>query len=119
MKRFLKKLRGKLRGRRGESIAEVLVAMLVGCLGLMLLASMITATANLVTKSRKSMDDYYTAGNTLSAMTGASEDEIKVEPALLLDEDGDPAATIAVDEVTYEKEDSSDKIVAYRISDGG
>ena len=55
----MKKIAAKLRSRRGETIAETLVSLLVGCLALMVLAGMIAATARLVRTSEEKMDEYY------------------------------------------------------------
>ena len=55
----MKQIAGKLRSRKGETIAETLVSLLVGCLALMVLAGMIAATARLVRTSEDKMDEYY------------------------------------------------------------
>ena len=54
-----KQISAKLNSRSGESIAEVLVALLISALALVMLASMITSSVDLVTKSRQTMDAYY------------------------------------------------------------
>ena len=51
----------RLRNNAGESIAEVLVALLISSLALMILAGMITSTANMITKSKKVYGDYIAA----------------------------------------------------------
>ena len=48
----------RLRSKAGESITEVLVALMISALGLMLLAGMITASSNMITKSRDKITDY-------------------------------------------------------------
>lgn len=55
----MKQIVKKLRSRAGETIAETLVALLVGTLALMVLAGMITATSNIIKTSESKMDDYY------------------------------------------------------------
>ena len=57
----------KLRSNRGESISEVLVALLISSLALVMLASMISSTTSLVTKSRDVLSEYYDANNALSS----------------------------------------------------
>lgn len=70
----------KIKSRKGESLAEVLIALLVSVLGLVLLASMITTSVNIVTKSKKSMEEYITAENNLISQSGTSgEGKIVIE----------------------------------------
>ena len=59
------KLRKKLHSQSGETIGETLVALLISSLALVMLASMITSTVNLVTKSEAKMNDYYKANTAL------------------------------------------------------
>ena len=64
----------KLKSRKGETISETLVALLISSLALTMLAGAITASANLVEKSRTKMDSYYAAseqGNGVIKMSGA------------------------------------------------
>jgi hypothetical protein len=56
----MKKALAKLKNKSGETIAEVLVALLVSSLGLVMLASMINASTNIIAKSRSLMEEYYT-----------------------------------------------------------
>lgn len=74
-----KKILQKLRERSGESITEVLVAVLVSAVGLVLLAGMITATANLVEKSKNMMKDYVVSENTVVERYGSSGPEGTIE----------------------------------------
>ena len=67
------RLQRKLRGCRGESIAEVLVAVLISALGLALLAGMISGAVNLIQSGEESMQEYVERENALAARTGASE----------------------------------------------
>ncbi|MBQ2641724.1 MAG: hypothetical protein IJG52_00195 [Lachnospiraceae bacterium] len=55
----------RLRSRAGETIAETLVALLISSIGLMMLASMITSSAQLITKSRSVLKEYYAESNQL------------------------------------------------------
>ncbi len=57
----MKQIVNKLRSRAGETIGEVLVALLVSTLALMILAGMISAPSHIVKNSEKRMDAYYTA----------------------------------------------------------
>ena len=55
----------KLKNRRGESIAEVLIALLVSALGMLLLATMISASAKVIQKSKEAMREYVRSENAL------------------------------------------------------
>lgn len=59
------RFRKKLRSQRGDSLSETLVALLVGCLALVMLAGAITTSASLVTRSREKMQEYYAANNAI------------------------------------------------------
>lgn len=67
----MKQIVNKLRSRAGETIGEVLVALLVSTLALMILAGMITATSNVVKTSKDRMDEYYTANAGLEDFSSA------------------------------------------------
>lgn len=49
----------RLRSRAGESIAEVLVALLISVLGIALLVGMIGASTRVISQSTKTMQDEY------------------------------------------------------------
>ena len=55
----------RLRSRAGETIAEVLVSVLIAALGMALLAGMISAASKMITNSRKSTETYVSAENIL------------------------------------------------------
>ena len=55
----MKSLCRKLKSRAGETISEVLIALLISSLGLVMLAAMITASARTITKSREVLETYY------------------------------------------------------------
>ena len=76
---MVKQVKKKLKSYRGETIAEVLIALLISSIALVMLASMISATVNLVTKSKEKMKDYYKANSVLETMeltTAEGEDPI-------------------------------------------
>ncbi|MBR6220466.1 MAG: hypothetical protein IKQ80_07880 [Clostridia bacterium] len=60
----MKKLMSKLRSAAGETIGETLVALLISALALTMLAGAIGAANNIVTRSNKAMNDYYTKTGT-------------------------------------------------------
>ncbi len=55
------KLINRLRSKSGESIAEVLVALLIAALSLTMLAVMISSTVRMVETGKAKMTDYYDA----------------------------------------------------------
>lgn len=55
-------MKKKLRSRAGETISEVLVALLIASISLVMLAGMITASAHAIERSRKMLETYYEAG---------------------------------------------------------
>lgn len=70
-----KKALRKLKEQAGETIAEVLVALLISSVALIMLASMISSTNSMVTKSKNTMKAYYEANENLEKLQG-SEDSI-------------------------------------------
>ena len=70
----MRKCLQKLRKNNGESIGEVLVALLISVLSMTLLASMIAASVSLTRSSKEKLSDYYAAQNTLENKTAASVD---------------------------------------------
>ena len=54
-----KKWREKLHSRAGETITEVLIALLVSALALTMLATMISSTVSMIQQSKESMKNYY------------------------------------------------------------
>ena len=57
---MLKKIKTKLRGKAGESIAETLISTLIAALALTMLAGAIGSAAKIVTGSRNAMQNYRT-----------------------------------------------------------
>ncbi len=70
-----KKLLEKLRSRRGDSIAEVLVALLISAVALVMLASMIADSSRLILRSRDRMAEYDAANNALAVMSADEDDD--------------------------------------------
>ena len=64
-----KKVLDKLRSSRGDSIAEVLIAMLISIVALVMLASMIASSTRLIQRSKSAMEKYDAANNALAEMT--------------------------------------------------
>lgn len=76
----------KLKSRKGDSLAEVLVAVLISLLALGLLGTMVSTSSKMVSKSVDTMDVYYDSCSDLveqnpspSNPTGSVEIEVKTE----------------------------------------
>ena len=65
----------KLRNRGGETITEVLVAVLIAAVALVLLAGMITTTANLIDSSRTKVHGYAEKDLALAEKSGTDAKE--------------------------------------------
>ena len=53
------KLKNKLKSKKGETITETLVSVLIAAAAIILFASMITSSQRILKKSESIMDDYY------------------------------------------------------------
>ena len=62
----------KLSNQSGETIAETLVALLIASLALVMLAGAVSSAMNTVTRSKNTMDDYYTVNNALVVRSTAA-----------------------------------------------
>ncbi len=62
----------RIGGSKGESLAEVLIALLISSLGLVLLAAMITSSGNMLTSSKAAMKEYVAAENRLAEQGSSS-----------------------------------------------
>ena len=67
------KIKSKLNSKSGESITEVLVALLISSLGLLLLAGMISSTNRIVSRSKEATRNYVEQINTLVEQGTSSE----------------------------------------------
>ena len=65
-------MRKKLKSQRGESIGEVLAALLISALGLVLLAAMITSATRMIDRSKTALESYTNQENLLATKTGDS-----------------------------------------------
>ena len=75
MKMGIEALRKKLFGEAGESISEVLIAMLVIELALIMTVSMIVTAGRIMTKSEKIFDKYYSQRNAMETNKAQSDTE--------------------------------------------
>ena len=73
MDRLYRTAKRKLLDRRGDSIGEVLVSLLISAVALVMLASMIAASTSLIMSSREKPEAYYQENNNLTRFVdGAS-----------------------------------------------
>jgi type II secretory pathway component PulJ len=70
---MINKIKEKLKSGKGESIAEVLVSLLISSLALVMLASMINSSSRIIQSSKANMEKYYSANNVLEARTAAAD----------------------------------------------
>ena len=71
----------RLSSESGESIAEVLIALLIAAVALMMLASMISSTVSIVNKSKTKMDEYYQNNAVLELQALALAAHVHVAPS--------------------------------------
>lgn len=55
----------KCKSRRGESLGEVLVALLIGALAIMMFAGLVSASTGIIGKNRSALQEYYSRNNLL------------------------------------------------------
>ena len=65
--------KAKLRSRSGESLAEVMVAILVAAIALVMLAATISSAVSITLKSESTLNDYYEQVRTVAAQDTASD----------------------------------------------
>ena len=115
----MKKILNKLREKRGESISEVLIGLLIAAAAVMLLAGMVNASTVLVQRSRDRMDAYYAQNNALNALLETTADSA-VDPTaptaatVTLDMALAPGTGTTVPVVTATNEELNGKVTAYR-----
>lgn len=76
LKNFRKLAVRKLSSESGESIGEVLAATIVVALGSILLATMVSSSKNIITKSEKAYDKYIAQRNYLETRGGIRDDSV-------------------------------------------
>ncbi len=74
----MRKLSKKLRSRKGEGFAELLVAVLVVAFGCALIASMYAASMSLNLKAKEEDDKYYDALSDMETMQNKKEHETEI-----------------------------------------
>ena len=89
MKRLnmLRSLSKLMRNCSGETMVETLVSVLISSLALLLLATAIGASVNIVMSSKRSMQGFYSDESTLAQGGGSITNSQKVTPSVALRED--------------------------------
>ncbi len=113
MKR-MKRIFTRLRARRGESIAEALIGLLIAALALTLLAGMIGSSSRIIRTGEQAMSEYVDGQNALNARTSGSPGSVALNvdggiPNRLTD--GGSSGSIPVD--VYSIQAGGQSIVAY------
>ena len=70
MRTMMKKFKKKLHSKAGESLVETLVSLLIAAIALTMLAGTLNAASNIITKSRRTLDTYYSANEDETGVTG-------------------------------------------------
>lgn len=80
------KLKNKLKSKKGETITETLVSVLIAAAAMILFASMITSSQRILQKSERIMKDYYTGEAEMEAAIAAGSttggtNKVTIKPA--------------------------------------
>lgn len=76
-----KKIAHRLSSKKGESLTELLAALLVASLGLTMFASALTASKHMMELGQKKMDSYYTGRNSLEVENDSSQQTLGITEA--------------------------------------
>ncbi len=63
---MIKQVKQKLKSDAGESLGEVLIALLIAALALTMLASVISTSARMISQSKEKLEKYYAANEELN-----------------------------------------------------
>ena len=103
-----------VRDQRGETITEVLVAMVIVGLALLMLAVVIATSTNIVRDSREDMQNYYNTANQLVSYSAATTQSgnVTLSVPIAVNAAGSPTSTVAV--TAYVGGDNANKpVVSY------
>lgn len=111
----------KLKNNKGETITEVLVALLISVLSLTLLAGMISASVSMTDKSRKNITGYYTAENMLELNQPKMENGTeKIADVSFVGSDGEvKLSNDSIKVNVYTNGDDKNEILSYSVETGG
>lgn len=74
------RIRKKLKSRRGETLSEVLVAVMVGALAIALFTVMLSSAVRIIQKNRTALSDYYAGNNALIRQEAAAQYDVTAHP---------------------------------------
>lgn len=112
---YASRIRLALRNTHGETITEVLVAMVIVGLALLMLAVVIASSSSIVKKDREYMEDYYETGNMLASYSdsdSAQQGILTVKYASGGDVELSPGDNGSISIVVYANDDGS--VVSYK-----
>ena len=110
----------RLRSKRGETIAETLIALLISCVALIMLANMIDSGSRLVMDSEDRMDEYYSQNNGIAAgNSDEAGDSGSAKITITKDNSSGTSTTIKEVDVNYYINNSlgNTSVVAYKEKD--
>ena len=110
-----KKILKKIKNNSGETITEVLVALLISVLSLTLLAGMIAASVSMTDKSRKNITEYYSAENALEQKLGGQSQNTETVSF----KDGNNDVKLSKSSITvyvYSNGDTKNEVLSYSVS---
>lgn len=96
----------KVLNNYGESLAEALVAILVSALGLLLLATMVQSSTNIINSSKQKINEYVIEENKLVDLSYAQEGTINI------------CVSGTTDPIKFSNKDPDNKIVLYKTEYG-
>lgn len=115
---MFKKLRARLRSNRGETLTEVLIALLVSSLALVMLALMVQSTNAIVQRSKDVMKKYMKANNVVvekaDSLPGGGSDDDSDDPE---SETGDEPGEVEDDSPAVSSSSGSVQFLAKSSSD--
>ena len=117
MKKLRVRLSSKLKSTAGESIAEVLIALLIAALALTMLASVISTSARIITSSKAAMNAYYQKRNGLDAGTSTSGTPLTLQITKKLRSDSAPGERSIGVKLKQDQESTIISVNPYSISD--
>ena len=109
----MKRLLHKIRSKKGETIAEALVAIVVAALGITALAGGISTAASMITESDESIQYYYSGNNALSFQSNTGDSAGTVDIVFYGSGPGVPADISGSDSVTVKYYKNRD-VISYR-----
>lgn len=116
-----KRIAARLKDKKGETLMELLFAMLISSLGMIILAGMIVASTNIIKRGNEVLKSYVTEENKIVAQDTASETEtgsatFKISGTARMLTDYDDSDT-DYDDSDTDSDDSNQVSVSYYVND--